>query len=202
MIDVGRGGMVSVAGGKLTTFRKMSKEVVDRAVALMRLTSGARSGPTPEYREAHTARKPLPGAKGWPEDDDIERVVKAIREAGPVDDATARLFAATYGMRGVDVAARIRADPALGVPLIEGRPERLVQVDFAVEHELAKTVRDVMIRRTQLYYRDHDQGLGATDLVAERMATLCSWDAARRTQEVLAWQEEVARSRAWRGNAA
>ncbi|MSP54574.1 MAG: glycerol-3-phosphate dehydrogenase [Myxococcales bacterium] len=201
-ILVGSDGLITIAGGKLTTFRKMSKEVVDRAVALLRLTTGATRGSAgkgaPEYREAHTARKPLPGAQGWPEDDDVERVVKSIREAGPVDDATARLFAATYGMRGIDVASTINADPTLGTPLIEGRPERLAQVDFAVKHELAKTIRDILIRRTQLYYRDHDQGLGATDLVADRMATLCGWDDARKTAEVEAWREEVSRSRAWK----
>ena len=198
-ILVGNDGLITIAGGKLTTFRKMAKEVVDRAVALLRLTAASSGGKPTEYREAHTARKPLPGALGWPEDDDVERVVKAIRDAGPVDDATARLFARTYGMRGVDVAVLIAVDPSLGQALVEGRPERLAQVEFAVKHELAKTVRDVMTRRTQLYYRDHDQGLGATDLVAGRMAALLGWDEARTTAEVLAWQEQVARSRAWRG---
>ena len=192
-ILVGSDGLITIAGGKLTTYRKMSKEVVDRAVALLRLTA-----PAQDFREAHTARKPLPGAVGWPEDDNLESVIRQIQEAGPVDEPTAQLFARTYGMRGVEVAASIRANPELGAALVEGRPERLAQVDFAVAHELARTVRDVMIRRTQLYFRDHDQGLGATERVADRMAMLCGWDEARRTAEVLAWQAEVAQSRAWR----
>ena len=187
-------GLITVAGGKLTTYRKMSKDVVDRAVALLRLTAGLDH----ELREAHTARIPLPGAVGWPEDDDHARVEAAIRAAGPVDGATAKLFAETYGTRGTDLAARMRTNPALAVPLVEGRPERLVQVDWAVDMELAKTVTDVMVRRTQLYFRDHDQGLGAVDLVAARMAERLGWDEARTTREVLAYQEEVARSRAWR----
>lgn len=198
-ILVGSDGLITIAGGKLTTYRKMAKEVVDRAVALMRLTAVAAKGADAEPREAHTARKPLPGAQGWPEDDDVARVVKQICEAGPVDEATGKLFAATYGMRGVEVAASIGANPELGEKLVPGRPECLAQVDFAVHHELAKTIRDVMIRRTQLYYRDHDQGLGATDAVADRMAVLLGWDEARKTAEVLAWQQEVGRSRAWRG---
>lgn len=194
-ILVGADGLITIAGGKLTTYRKMAKEVVDRAVALLRLTSAASP---PELREAHTARTPLPGAVGWPEDDDIARVVAAIQAAGSVDDATARLFAHTYGMRGVEVAARIAADPALGVPLVEGRSERLAQVDHAVARELAQTVSDVLIRRTQLYFRDPDQGLGATQAVADRMAALLGWDDARRAAEIGAWHAEVARSRAWR----
>lgn len=198
-IMVGNDGLITIAGGKLTTYRKMAKEVVGQAIALLRLTAMATKGVPADYRDAHTSRKPLPGALGWPEDDDVERVVKQICAAGPVDAETARLFANTYGMRGVEVAASIQANPELGAALVAGRPERLAQVDFAVEHELAKTVRDVLIRRTQLYYRDVDQGLGATDVVADRMAKLLGWDDARRTAEVLAWQHEVARSRAWRG---
>lgn len=193
-ILVDQDGLITIAGGKLTTYRKMAHEVVDRAVALIRLTGGLAG----ELREAHTARNPLPGAVGWPEDDDRARVETAIQAAGPVDEPTARLFAETYGTRGTDLAARIAADPDLGAPLVEGRPERLVQVDWAVEHELAQTVTDVLVRRTQLYFRDHDQGLGAVERVADRMALKLGWDAARRTREVLAYQEEVARARAWR----
>ena len=47
---------------------------------------------------------------------------------------------------------------------------------------LEETVTDVMVRRTQLYFRDMDQGLGAVDLVADRMAELLGWDSARRTR--------------------
>jgi glycerol-3-phosphate dehydrogenase len=187
-------GLITIAGGKLTTYRKMAKEVVDRAVALLRLTAGLDH----ELREAHTARNPLPGAVGWPEDDDRGRVESAIRASGPVNEATAKLFAETYGVRGTDLAARMAEDASAAVVLVEGRPERMVQVDWAVDMELARTVTDVMVRRTQLYFRDHDQGLGAADLVADRMATRLGWDAARRTREILAYQEEVARSRAWR----
>ncbi|MFZ5477974.1 MAG: glycerol-3-phosphate dehydrogenase [Myxococcota bacterium] len=193
-IVVDADGLVTIAGGKLTTYRKMAKEVVDRGVAMLRLLGG---GPA-EIGEAHTARHPLPGAVGWPEDDDVARVVARIREAGPADEATARLFAATYGTRGVDVAARMAADPRAAEPIVEGRPERMAQVDWAVERELAKTVTDVMVRRTQLYYRDVEQGLGAEEKVADRMAEKLGWTEERHVQEVLAYQQFVAKNRAWR----
>lgn len=190
-------GLITIAGGKLTTYRKMAKEVVDHAVALLRLTGTARQ----DIGEAHTARKPLPGAVGWPDDDDRDAVAAKIREAGPVDEATARLFVDTYGARGVEVARRIAEDPTAGEPLVPGRPERFAQVDFAVQVELAKTLRDVLIRRTQLYFRDVDQGLGAAEAVADRMGRLLGWSEARRTDELLAYQAEVARSRGWRRRA-
>lgn len=187
-------GLVTIAGGKLTTYRKMAKEVVDRAVAMLRLTGA----PHQDIGEAHTARKPLPGGAGWPEDDDRAKLEAKVREAGAPDDVTARLFVSTYGARAVDVAARMKADPTAAESLVEGRPERVAQVDYAVEKELAKTVRDVMVRRTQLYFRDVDQGLSAADKVADRMARLLGWSEDRKTQEILAYQAEVARSRAWR----
>ena len=194
-IVVDADGLITIAGGKLTTFRKMAKEVVDRAVAMLRLT-GALSH---DVGDAHTARHPLPGAVGWPEDDDHGRVEARIRETGPADEATARLFATTYGTRGTDLAARMAQDQTAAEPLVEGRPERMVQVDWAVEKELARAVSDVMIRRTQLYFRDLDQGLGAAPKVATRMAKLLGWSEERREREIAEYQAEVARSRAWRG---
>jgi glycerol-3-phosphate dehydrogenase len=102
-------------------------------------------------------------------------------------------------MRGVQVAERVVAEPGLAEALVSGRPEILAQVDFAIDQELAATVRDVLIRRTQLYYRDREQGLGAAERVAERMAARLGWDPARKESEVAAYREEVARSRRWRG---
>ena len=188
-------GLITIAGGKLTTYRKMSAEVVDRAVAMLRLT-GALTTP---LREAYTARQPLPGAVGWPEDDDTTRVEALVRSAVPdLDEATTTLFVRTYGTRAVDVARLIAADPTLDTPLSPGRAERLAQVDFAVAEELAQTVSDVLVRRTQLYFRAADQGLSAAPIVAARMQLRLGWDDARREAEIAAFSAEVARSRRWR----
>jgi glycerol-3-phosphate dehydrogenase len=75
-------------------------------------------------------------------------------------------------------------------------------VDWAVQHELAATVTDVFVRRTQLFYRDAEQGLSAVDAVAARMAALLGWDAATRERHASAYRHEVAQSRRWRADAA
>jgi len=100
--------------------------------------------------------------------------------------------------RGVDIAERAAADQRLAARLIDGRPEILAQVDHAVHTELAATVRDVLIRRTQVFFRDHEQGLGCTERVAERMRELLGWSEEDESREVLAYQAEVALSRRWR----
>ncbi|MFT4979469.1 MAG: glycerol-3-phosphate dehydrogenase [Myxococcota bacterium] len=188
-------GLITIAGGKLTTYRRMAAEVVDHAVNLLRLL-GVVDG---ALRPAATNTEPLPGAIGWPEDDDIAAVARQVRKRGgqALSEETARYLANTYGMRALDIAALVAADPMLGERLIRGRPEILAQVDYAVTRELAATMRDILIRRTQLFFRDLDQGLPACERIAQRMGTLLGWDEPRQTMEILAYQEEVARSRRW-----
>lgn len=186
-------GLITVAGGKLTTYRKMAAELVDRAVAMLRL-----AGLPPPPAEAHTARVPLPGAVGWPEDDDAGRVAALVIEACPLERDIADHLVATYGTRAIDLAQFLAGDPARGERLVEGRPEILGQVDWAVDTEFARRVEDVLVRRTQLYYRDLDQGLGAAPRVAARMAERLGWSEARRAEELERYHEEVESSRAWR----
>ena len=195
-IRVDKDGLITIAGGKLTTYRRMAAEVVERAIQLLRLTGSLDR----RLRNAQTDTEPLPGAVGWPEDDDHEAVAEQIRQKGGqgMSAETARLLGDTYGMRGLDIAEMAARDPELAVPLIEGRPEIMAQVDFAANVELASTVRDVMIRRTQLFFRDLDQGLAATDEISERMAALLGWSDEQKITETLAYQQEVARSRRWR----
>lgn len=189
-------GLITIAGGKLTTYRRMGAEVVTRALDLMALT-----GKMPEgIRDAHTGREPLPGAVGWPHDDDHAAVAERVLEAADqkIGRDTAMHLANRYGMRGIDIARYARADQRHLQRLVPNRPEILALVDWSVQRELAQTLNDVMIRRTQLYFRDHDQGLGCAERVSERMAELLGWSEERRAREVLIYQAEVARSRRWR----
>ncbi|MEM6960543.1 MAG: glycerol-3-phosphate dehydrogenase C-terminal domain-containing protein, partial [Myxococcota bacterium] len=79
-----------------------------------------------------------------------------------------------------------------------GRPEILAQVDEAVQHEFATGVSDILIRRTQLFFRDRNQGLGAAPGVAARLQAILGWDEARCQSEIEAFQAEVALSRRFR----
>ena len=196
-IIVGRDAVITIAGGKLTTYRKMSKEVVDTAVKMLRLRGTLPSHP---LFDANTDREPLPGAQGWPADDDHERVAQQVREIGgeALEMPTARLLANTYGMKGMEVARLVREDPLLAAPLVPGRPEILAQVDWAVREELAATVSDVLTRRTQLFFKGDDQGLDAAEKVADRMAELLGWSAERRAEMLARYDVDVARSRRWR----
>ena len=73
----------------------------------------------------------------------------------------------------------------------------MAQIPFAVQEEVAHTLRDVFIRRTQIFFRAHDQGLSAVDRVASYMGTLLGWDESRIALEKNEYIAEVERSRAW-----
>lgn len=196
-IVVGQDGLVTIAGGKLTTYRRMSAEVVDTAVRVLQLSRALATDLDPARTEKH----PLPGGVGWPDDDDHDAVAAQITEraGGRLAPDIARSLADNYGMRGLEIAGLVVADPTLAERLIPGRPEIAALVDFSVREELAATVSDVLSRRTQIFYRDVDQGLGVAARVADRMAALLGWDDARRAIEVERYEAEVALSRAWRG---
>ena len=194
-IVVGEDGLITIAGGKLTTYRLMSKEVVDTAVKLLRLR-----GDVPrKLNEPRTEEEPLPGGVNWPADDDHGRVAEQVLDVGGgrIAADTAQLLANTYGMRSMEVARLCRQDATLAERIVPERPEIFAQVDYAVHEELAARVTDVLKNRTQLYYRHHDQALGAVDAVAARMQTLLGWTDEQREGSAKDYRREVEASRAW-----
>lgn len=198
-VHVSPDGLVTIAGGKLTTYRRMAAEVVDKAAQVLRL-SGRRPQPVDAAR---TDREALPGAVGWPDDDDVTALVAHVVEisGARIPKAAAELLVRTYGSRALDLARRVAARPELAQPLVPGRHEILAQVDLAVDEEMAVEVDDVLVRRTQLFFRDHDQGLGCADAVARLLGEKQGWDDLRIKQSADAYRAEVARSRRWRDEA-
>lgn len=195
-VHIGADGTITVAGGKLTTYRRMAAEVVDAVDQTLRLR-GLRDAPAAPCR---TAEVPLPGALGWPEDDDHDRVARDVRarSGGALSLTRSRYLADTYGLRALDVAARVADDPRLAAPLVTGRPEVMACVDVAVEEEWAQRLEDVLCRRTALAIRDADQGLGAMQGIARRMANLLHWDAERIDEECHRMKRVIEGSRRWR----
>ncbi|KPK11009.1 MAG: hypothetical protein AMJ62_16540 [Myxococcales bacterium SG8_38] len=195
-ILVGEDGLITIAGGKLTTYRKMAKECVDTAVQILKL-----SGKLPEdIHSAQTFKHPLPGAVGWPADDDHNKVADQVSQVCNCElDAQARLHLVdTYGMRALELAKMCADDPSLTEPIVPGRIEIMAQVDFGVREEMAASVSDIMIRRTQIFFRDHDQGLGSVDKVADRMAALIGWSETEKRKSIDGYKAEVALSQKWK----
>jgi len=179
-----RPGLVTVAGGKLTTYRRMAAEVVEHA--------GEQLG---ELAPSGTVERALPGAVGLDGHAGVQALAEAIGAEGAVDQVVAKHLAFTYGARARSVVARIQAAPALGARLDPEIPHVLAQVDVAVDEEQAKTLDDVLGRRVPLLLRARDQGLRASAEVARRMAQKLGWDAARTDEEVARYRAVVETTR-------
>jgi glycerol-3-phosphate dehydrogenase len=139
------GGMLNVAGGKLTTYRRIALEALER----LRAELGV--------HRLDSRPWPLPGASG------LERVSLSV-ELDP--DVRAHLLH-LYGSLVPEVLRPASEDPTLLERLHPDGPDIVAQVRYAVEHEWARTAEDVLRRRTTLFYR----GL-ADDATTERVADL------------------------------
>ncbi|MFH8933778.1 glycerol-3-phosphate dehydrogenase/oxidase [Streptomyces griseosporeus] len=118
-------GVVTVVGGKLTTYRRMAEDAVDAAVAARSLTAG----PSP------TARLPLVGAAS-------PRTLGTLRAP--------RRLVRRYGTEAAAVHALALRDPALAAPLLPGHPATGAEVLWALRHEGALDASDVLDRRTRI----------------------------------------------------
>jgi glycerol-3-phosphate dehydrogenase len=149
-------GVITVTGGKLTTYRRMAADTVDVAVKELGL----------DGRKSRTKRVRLHGAAGW-----------------DAADLPAEL-ATRYGGDAREVAALAAADASLAEPLIAGLPYSKAEVVYAVRAEMARTVDDVLSRRTRARLLARDASARAAGEVASLMAAELGWDDAERDRQL------------------
>ncbi|MBW3619781.1 MAG: glycerol-3-phosphate dehydrogenase/oxidase [Actinobacteria bacterium] len=171
-------GLVTITGGKLTTYRQMAEEAVDVVAAA-------------DARSCVTTRIPL-GARGTAEDG-LARTREAAR-ALDLDPTVAGSVYHRHGDRAPEVlTACAEGDGA--EPLVAGLPYLRGEVRWAVRHELARTVADVLQRRTRVSLRDAAAGGAAIAWTADVLAEELGWDGASRTASIDAYLEAVRHER-------
>jgi glycerol-3-phosphate dehydrogenase len=141
LVDVSASGIVTVTGGKWTTYRKMAEDTIDVAARHAKLT------PSPSVT-ARLALHGSPGLAGRPSDENY----------------------AAYGTDADAVRALERAEPALAEPLHPRLPYTKAEVVFAARHEYARTVDDVLARRTRALFIDTAAARDAAPVVGELLA--------------------------------
>ncbi len=171
VVDAPLPGLVSIAGGKFTTYRLMAKDVVDAAVE-----SFPRTVPP-----SVTGELPLLGADGLPA---VRASAQRLADDYGVPVASVEHLVARYGSTAVEVLELIRADKSLGGGLAGGGPYLRAEVAYAVTHEGALHVTDVLARRVRLLIETADSGASVAPEVAAIMAPLLGWNRRRRAAEV------------------
>ena len=163
-------GMLTITGGKLTTFRRMAAQVVDRITE--------RDG-----RDAPCRTDDIPLGMAARRDD--------LESEAELPEGAADQLAFRYGHAARTVLALCAERPELAAPVVPGHPDLLAEVVVAARHEQARSVADVLMRRTRLglvaapELRDGD----ATETVARTLGEELGWSRRRVEEETAAWRE-------------
>jgi glycerol-3-phosphate dehydrogenase len=173
----GSGGLLTITGGKLTTYRRMAKDVVDRIVE--------RDGRKARCR---TDDIPLSGTRPV---DALEREVAAACRVLGLDDEVALSLVRQCGETAQHVLDLVAAEPALGTRLSPVAPHIAAEVVHAARSEGVATLDDVLSRRMRLSLRDKDAGLPTAPLAASLLARELGHDEAWAIGQVGAYAEAV-----------
>ncbi|MEI7506288.1 MAG: glycerol-3-phosphate dehydrogenase/oxidase [Actinomycetes bacterium] len=168
-------GIITVTGGKLTTYREMAQDTVDAALKVLEKNSTSTRATTTSIKKCRTKNLKLHGAQGY----------KEPRVEGSAEAHLSR----RYGSDVVLVQKLITEDLRLSEALIPGLPYIKAEAIFSVIHEMALTLDDILSRRTRALLFDREATRVAAKSVAELVAPYAQWDEERIEQEVQTFQE-------------
>jgi len=178
-VTVSGSGVITITGGKLTTYRRMAADAIDAAVRLV--GTGRRRSPT-----KHLA---LVGAEGFERsDDDTETRHEHV--------SLHEHLAGRYGTEASAVLDLVSEDPSLGEALVPGLPYVRAEAVHATRHEMARSVDDVLSRRTRARLLARDASADAADGVAALLAPELGWDGAEVERQVQSYRAAIAHERA------
>ena len=181
-------GLISIVGGKLTTYRSMAAEVVDVVAKKLREYDG-RSTPS----RAPTDTEPLPGG----ESRDLDVLIDAAVGEG-LEKSLATHLVHTYGSETAAVVRLAQEDPQLALPVITDHPTLWAELVYGMRREMAVTLSDLLSRRTHLFFVAPKKVLDLAPSIAAFAGEEMGWDAARRDAEVAGYRADVQRSLAFR----
>ena len=176
-------GLVVVAGGKYTTYRVMARDAVDEAVR----------GLDERVSESVTHEVPLAGAAGYRA---LWNQRHALAERSGLHVVRIEHLLNRHGSLVHDVLALLATDPALAEPLPGADDYLAVEALYAVTHEGARHLDDVLARRTRISIEAWDRGVAAAPVVAALMAGPLGWTPADVDREVEHYCGRVAAERA------
>jgi len=177
VIVQGPGGMITIGGGKWTTYRKMAQDAVDYAIRQAKLEPAS---------ACRTASLPLIGAEGFD-----PAAAKLLETRFGLDPGVAQHLLRAYGSRAEQLASLLAevgsARLAPGHPILEA------EVVWAAREELAQTALDVLARRTRLAFLDQAAAKAALPRVVELLTAELGWDRERREHELEAARQILAK---------
>lgn len=170
-------GLLSIIGGKLTTYRNLSEETIDAACKMLGVTTRGR-----------TAAMPLPGAAGG----DLDALRERLARTSGLPKSTVARLVSLYGSRIELLLSLVAYEPELGAVIDPESGALAAEIVFAFRDEGAVTLEDALMRRTMIGFGPL-MAVGA-DVAATQVAVRhLGWDEARAAAEVAAYRAHLAR---------
>ena len=167
-VSTSREGVVTVTGGKLTTYRKMAQDTVDVVVGEL--------GESPRRRRCVTKHLSLIGA------------TTKTRDPVTMAEPHARLLA-RYGTEASQVLALAEGHPELLQPAVEGLPYTRAELLYAAREEMAQTLDDVLARRTRAMIQRAQETINAAPAAATLIASDMGWTPAEAAEQAARFTE-------------
>jgi glycerol-3-phosphate dehydrogenase len=168
--------VISITGGKLTTYREMAADAIDEVLDVLGTRAPGVS------RRSRTKNLALRGAEGYV-------------DLASSDDPLTTHLANRYGGEARTVLALAEADPALREPLVAGLPYVKAEALYAARYEMARSVDDVLSRRTRARLLARDASAAAADDVASLLAPVLGLSEAEASAQAADYRAAVALER-------
>ncbi len=183
-------GLVSIAGGKLTTYRPMAKETVDLVVKVLK-----RDHAKSLKLRVGASRTHQMGLSGFEVGDNFEKKFREplyimCRDVG-LSHETALYLPTVYGCNTPQVLDLVIKDPSLAKPLSSGHPYVMAQVAYAVKFESAVCLDDILSRRIRLTITDQAAAEECAERAADILAHLFSWTSTERLAAIESFRKGV-----------
>ena len=173
-VDRSAPGFVSIAGGKYTTYRVMGKDVIDLAgVELRRIVA-----------DSVTEKLPIVGADGYVA---LTQQAERISEESGLSAASVIHLLNRYGSLISELLEIIKNDPKLAKPLTKDLPYLKAEIYYAASHEGARSVDDVISRRTRLAFEAPNSAMDLATDVATIIAPVLGWTPKQKKDSVSAY---------------
>jgi glycerol-3-phosphate dehydrogenase len=171
-------GLVTIAGGKFTTYRVMAEDTIDRAFESI----------DEEIPQSVTDEVRIIGADGYRE---LRDRTAELADLYKVDESEIRRLLRRYGSEAITILEMAATDPVLADRIPSGKYLG-AEVRFAVENEAALHLDDVLTRRTRLSIECEDRGVDGAPFVASIMADVLNWNDATTKRELEHYDARVA----------
>ena len=165
-VSKSKSGVITIAGGKLTTYRKMAQDTIDEALTQLQ-------------KSAKCKTKNL-------------KLIGATTSTPKTNAKSAMHLAARFGTEASLINEMIAENPSLGEQLIAGLPYLKAEAVFAVKYEMARTLDDILSRRTRARIINRRASVASARAVAELIAPLLNWGEQEINNQVLAYCDSCA----------